>query len=219
MVYKHVTHNLKKVIFIPFIVILTLIGCIKKKQTVIESKHPIIEIYTPKERIPSIDGIELPSNWNLAGLSEHKAEFYRKYARLDTISQKLIFAGRFVAKVSDLPNSPLIQDKDIVGFDFEYNTLKLSESGVKKLLTVLPNMNFSRQIIITADKKPILNGYLFSTFSSSYVSHFYIKYNRDSSEPDLTWLNNEQDYEIYYNPNFEYDYNLKKYDFSQRIQT
>lgn len=208
---------MKKGILISFILILIIIGCNQKKETVNDSNSPIIEIYIPKERIPSLDGIALPSNWSFGGLSEDEIAYVRKFLRLDTISQRLIYAGRYGANGSDLQNYPLIENKDILGFNFKTNKLKLSGNGVKKLLSVSPNFNISRQFIITADKKPILNGYLFSTFSSSYVSHFYIEYYRGASEPDLTGLIDEQEFEIYYNPTFEFDYDKNKYDYKKNV--
>jgi len=210
-------HNLKKGIFISFILILIITGCYQKKETVTDSNSPIIEIYIPKERIPSLDGGALPPNWNSGEPSEDEIAYRRKFLRLDTISQRLIYAGRYAAKASDLQNSPLIENNDVLGFNFKTNKLKLSRNGVKKLFSILPNFNFSRQFIITADKKPILNGYLFSTFSSSYVSHFYIKYARGTSEPDLSRLIDEQEFEIYYNPTFEFDYGVKKYEYQKNV--
>lgn len=185
-----------------------------------EIGNPKIEIYLPKERIVSNDGTELINEWNFREDLKNDSSwiklnnYYHQFARFDTITKNYIYAGSFEATENELQEFPLIEDKEILDFDFKTSEITISASGVEKLWSLTPEMNFSRQFILTADKKPILTGYFYSVFSSSYVKHFYIVYNNGYEGLEKPTFENKA-FKIEYNPKAEYFSQVDKFDFKQ----
>lgn len=195
-----------------------LIGCRNLKNEV------EIEIYLPKERIKFYDGCKINREWNFSDHLEKDSfwielnKFYRKYARYDTLTNDYIYAGGFIAKKSDLEKEPFIKSDEIIEFDFETSKIKISPSGVKKILNLEPNFNFSRQFIITANKKPILTGYFYSSFSSSYVKHYYIVYEGTAEKQPVSKQYQEREFEIFYNDENRKEFLLDdRYDFKNNV--
>ena len=86
------------------------------KQNIINK--PKIEIYLPKERIESKDGIKLTREMFEVPKDSTISEYfdYRlKYQRLDTVNNREINAGSFEANESNLKDLPLIEDNEIIG--------------------------------------------------------------------------------------------------------
>jgi hypothetical protein len=211
---------LNKTFVIILIFFLILIGCNRKQHKVDKIQKAKIEIYLPKERIVSKDGSELLNDWNFRKeLKKYSSsillnDYHLKYARYDSITHNIIYAGSFSATENDLPSTPFIYDNEILGFDFETSEIIISASGVEKLWSLQPNMNFSRQFILTADRKPILTGYFYSIYSSSYVKHFYIVYNSGYEGVEKPEFKDEN-FKIEYNPESEFNWELEKYDFKK----
>lgn len=196
--------SLKKNIPITFIIFLIIIGCSENTKKVTEIDAPKIEIYLPKERIKSKDGSELTQEWNFTESAKKDTswvrlnKYYHKYARYDTIDHNYIYAGSFTATKADLQSEPFIKSNEILQFDFKNSKIKISSSGVEKIWNLEPNFNFSRQFVITADKKPLLTGYFYSSFSSSYVSHYYIIYEGSYDTESFPKKYKEREFEIFY---------------------
>ncbi|MGJ8667206.1 MAG: hypothetical protein ACSHW7_12625 [Patiriisocius sp.] len=146
------------------------------------SDLPKIEIYLPKERIKTKDGVEITREWNFIESTRtdssmiHSNKLLREFARLDTVTDNYIYAGSYNADEDDLDINPFIYENEIISFDFETSELEISASGAEKLWNLQEDFIYSRQFIITADRKPILTGYFYGILSSSYVNHFYIFY-------------------------------------------
>lgn len=199
-----------------------LVGCNKNAKNVTKVYAPKLEIYLPKERIKSNDGSELVRQWNFAESFKKDSswielnEYYHKYARYDTIDHNYIYAGNFIAKKSDLQNEPFIESDEIIEFDFKSSKIKIRPSGVEKIRNLKPNFNFSRQFIITADKQPILTGYFYSIFSSSYVSHYYIIYADSNGTESFPKKYEEREFEIFYNNKIQKEFlSDDSYDFKK----
>lgn len=210
---------MNKTIFLFIIIFLSFTGCKKKDIT---DKTIEIEIYLPKVRIQSNDGIELKHEWNLGVTSEKDSSWvnlnkiHSTYARQDRQSGNIIYAGSFVANEQDLSKKPFIRHNEIIGFNFETSEIIFTASGMKKLWELKPNYAYSRQFVITANRKPILTGYFYNALSSSYVKHYYITY-RGGYDGVVKPKFKSENLRIEFNPKSEYNFNLEKYDF--RLKT
>lgn len=191
---------------------------------IVNVDKPEIEIYLPKERIVSKDGTELIREWVFREdlkndeyfIEENK--YYLKYARYDTLNNNYIYAGSFVADKSDLKEEPFIKNDEIIEFDFKKSLIKFSPSGVEKIWNLPPNFNFSRQFIITADKEPILTGYFYSIFASSYVSHFYIVYDGSNDIKSFPKKYEEREYKIFHNQKTQKEFHSDdEFDFRTKL--
>ena len=91
------------------------------------------------------------------------------YTTYDTIHEEFIYAGKFDAKESQLEESPLVNDDEIVNLDIINHSLKIKKSGAKKIYDLKVNMRYGHQFVITINKKPIFTGYFWDNLSS-YVS-------------------------------------------------
>ncbi|WP_417887964.1 hypothetical protein [Zunongwangia sp.] len=231
---RAVTRKLKKIKNILVILAFLLISCVKKQKANDELDLPKIEIYQPKERIVSNFGNPITDEWILSEFFDNDTTLfqdkylndcssflhrpnYQIFTKVDPKSNKLIYAGPFSATTQDLKENPFIKDEEIIGFDFKESKIRISSTGVSKIMSLKPNMNHSRQFVITIDKMPILTGYFFNTFSSSYVSHFYIEHlykdeNFKSNSPKIS------DYEIFYNPKSEFDWEPIQYNFKKNAK-
>lgn len=188
-----------------------------------EKDAPKIEIFLPKERIKTKDGTAITREWNfiesMRGDSSMIREnnILREFARLDTITNNFIYAGSYDAKENDLEDNPFIYENEIISFDFQTSEIEISASGVEKLWDLQSNFNYSRQFVITEDRKPILTGYFYSSFSSSYVKHFFIMHESGNDEMKKPIFEKHK-FRIEYNPESEYNFDLDKYDFKSNTE-
>jgi hypothetical protein len=200
------------------VIFLLLIGCTQKEGSFDISTKPLIEIYLPKERIKSYDGSKIMTEWNFSETLKTDTTFIimneilLEYGRYDSITNKTIYAGSFEASQTDLPQEPLIKDDEILSFNFNTSKLTLSSSAVKKLWCLKSDFLYSQQFVITANRQPILTGYLFNVLSSSTVNHFYITYTGGYGRLEMLDFNDEE-FEIQYNPNTQFIRELETYDF------
>ncbi len=136
-----------------------------------------IEIYLPKHRIDPINLIpitELKENAERIKNMTDEDIFELSKLKYDTINQREIHAGDFIAKESDLMTDPLVKDSEIINFDFNNNELLISSEGTDRIRNLEPEFSFHNQFVLTIDKKPILTGYFRSTFSSWPVDSYCI---------------------------------------------
>ncbi|MGV7105853.1 hypothetical protein [Flavobacterium sp. U410] len=94
--------------------------------------------------------------------------------KFDTVHNDIIFAGAFDIEDGDLEKTPLINDDEILKFDFNTSQIFMTGSVVNKIKNLDWKMknNFGRQFVLCINKKPILNGYFYNS-SSSYLSNTY----------------------------------------------
>ena len=174
--------NPKKILLL-LIFIQFWISCSNDKSSKIEkNEKTVIEIYLPKKRIQTKKGIKVTDSLldkkyspDLKKLIEKD---WKKNVRYDTIKKRFIYAGEFKATKKDLPEKPFINDNEIIDFDFNTNTLILSKTAVEKIKKMHSDIRFSKQFVLTSNKKPILCGYFYNIISSYYVDTYYIIYDR-----------------------------------------
>jgi len=144
---------------------------------------PKVEIYLLNKRIESKHGIDIKK-------VEEYSEMLRRMdtntvkefenLKVDTITNRLIVAGEFDAKKSDLSSIPLISDSEIVSFNKSNNELIIKSNASKKIFEIEDEFVTSTQFVISVDKKPVLTGY-FNNLASSYSPNWnyitYINYN------------------------------------------
>jgi len=132
-----------------------------------QTHKPKIEIYLPKHRIDPINLIsitELKENSERIKNMTDEDIFELSKLKYDTINQREIHAGNFIAMESDLMAKPLVKDSEIMSFNFNTNELVISSEGKDRIGSLDPEFSFHNQFILTIDKKPILTGYLEAPF-------------------------------------------------------
>jgi hypothetical protein len=155
--------------FVYIFIILILFSCNQTKT----KSTPEIEIYLTKNRIKSYQGLEINDN-NIDSLGYRYVEsrFDFDVVRLDTTTNELIFAGKFIAKKEELNDKPFLEKNSIIEFNPKNGNLKIDSVGAKRI-TELPNSNkMGHQFVLTADGEPKLFGYFYS-YPFSYYCHTY----------------------------------------------
>lgn len=164
----------------PFLLLLiSLISCQKKHQDV-------IEIYLTKERIPNKVGIPIQEYLILNKMEQKELEFHPdkfEFMTVDTIQNQLIELGAFNFEITDLEHFPFITNEEILGFDDERAELFFKNQVIAKF----SKLEYNSQFVLFINKKPIINGYLQTGFSSRRFNETYIglytKPNKEK-EPD-----------------------------------
>jgi len=187
--------------------VLNSISCVESTKDLPSSDLTKIEIYLPKKRIPTSIGSSIPEKDRDKVLAVSRVDSSKLlFVRMDTLNNRLIFAGPFISSESDLPEKPFVSDEEIIGYNFETNTLRLTKEGALKLYNLEPNFRLSTQFILTSDRQPILNGYFFNVLSSSWVDTYFIEYIHQVESVDLKKI--ETDFNLRYNSSDEYEFNV-----------
>lgn len=145
-----------------------------------------IEIYLLKERRDNIDGIKLSELSKYAEKNNINFTEFDSSTTYDTVNKKLIFASDFKFKQSDLKREPFIKNEEIIGLDLQDNKIEFSNSGGFKILKLKPNMRKGEQFVIVVNKKPVMNGYLYSPYSSNGSTWVCIQYDDFKTVNDST---------------------------------
>jgi len=147
-----------------------------------EKKKDIIEIYLTKDRIESYDGVPLRTAIKDTTIIRQVLESYKEEIRIDTINEKPIYMGHFLADQDDLEEKPFINDSEIVGFDFENSEIHFNKSVTEKVYKSIPEWrkksHFGKQFALLHNGKIILNGYFINSMSSYWSTTHQIKYHR-----------------------------------------
>jgi hypothetical protein len=183
---------MKTNLFYIFIFLFLFVSCKKTNKEQIDQNN--IEIYLPKKRIESYEGVYYKDIIkDTALLKQLKYRLRGDLLRIDTTNlkdldtlkiplNKYIFAGHYNVKNNDLEKTPFITNDEIIGFNLKNSEIILSNSAAKKLNKFHPMSHFGEQFIITVNKRPVLNGYLYNFVYSYYVNTFHIPYIQYSEE-------------------------------------
>lgn len=141
-----------------------------------KEKEPLIEFYLLKDRVKLNQGNKVNKivSSDLTNELTLNDSIYFEFARFDETLNQEIFAGTFDVEIINLENTPLVKDEEIIGLNFDTNELKLNKEAYKRINNIKPDLTWSTQFVITANKNPILTGYLYSKYSSSWVHDYYI---------------------------------------------
>lgn len=160
------------VIYKIFFTLLFLTSCGKKKD--------IIEIYLTKDKIESYDGVPLRTAIKDTILINQVIENYKEEIRIDTVNNKPIYMGHFLAEINDLEKNPFIDDFEILGFDFNDSRMHFSKSVSEKIYNSIPEWrkksHFGKQFVLCHNGKIILTGYFINSLSSYWSNTYQIYY-------------------------------------------
>lgn len=148
------------------IFLLILSSCQQKNQDV-------IEIYLTKERIPNKVGIPIQEYFRINNFDLSEVERYPEkyeFMTVDTTNQQLIDLGNFNFEIKDLEQYPFITNDEILGFDVERAELILKNEVVDKF----SKLKYNTQFVLFINKKPVINGYLETGFSSRLFNNTYV---------------------------------------------
>ncbi|ARN79268.1 hypothetical protein BST97_15455 [Nonlabens spongiae] len=129
-----------------------------------------LELYTTKELLPFDNGIPIIQVGNF----EDRDSLFKSRAKFDTINNQIIYAGAFQSNFRDLEKVPILNDSDILGFDFESNELLVSSASIHKLNGLDIHGLWKKQFVLTANKEKILSGYLCDSMGACLVNDNYI---------------------------------------------
>lgn len=148
-----------------FLLILVLVSCSKHDST-------LVEIYIPKNRIPSDEGISIPKN--IPAVIRDKV-LDTSIVRLNPKDSSFIFMGEFKSSVNDLSPIPLITDKDILSYNPKNGKITFSE-GASEKISKLKYDFYGTQFVVTINKEPVFNGYFVNGMSSVVADTYFIEY-------------------------------------------
>jgi hypothetical protein len=103
-----------------------------------KKKNDIIEIYLTKDKIESYDGVPLRTAIKDTAIIKQVLESYKEEIRIDTLNNKPIYMGHFLAELDDLEEKPFINDSEIFGFDFNDSRIHFSKSVTEKIYQSIP---------------------------------------------------------------------------------
>lgn len=133
-----------------------------------KNENDRIEIYLIKSRVASKEGIPLSKIKEFREDNSFSKDFING-TNYDTIKHEFILAGSFDVRSNQLPIEPFILDSEIELLDTIKNEIYLTDSGLKKIKELEPNMIHGTQFVICNNKKPVFTGYFWSKYSS-YMS-------------------------------------------------
>ncbi len=136
-----------------------------------------IEIYLVKSRILTYEGVLLKETYEYKKFRLDTKSYYsnKKNEKFDTVTNQLIYGGKYKISENNLKSSPLIEDSEILFLCKDSSQIQLSNSGFRKLQNLNYKDDDGRQYVITVNKKPVLNGYLMSRrYSSRVYSHNFL---------------------------------------------
>lgn len=96
---------------------------------------------------------------------------------LDSINKKIIYAPKFEVSENMLSKTPLILNEEIICIDTISSKIKLSADAINKIVTIKPSMKHGIKFAICNNRKPIMTGYFWSSFSSYGSTWNCIEYN------------------------------------------
>lgn len=138
-----------------FLVVM-LFGCNKKEN------DPKIEIYLLKHPVASTEGILFRETVEYKHLDSTEKEWY-KDNRIDTITGKFIYGGKFEVIAGDVQSVPFINDDEIHSFDIQKHIITFDSVVIKRIAAYRPPKS---QFVVTINKKPVLMGYFWTGFTS-----------------------------------------------------
>ncbi|WOI21969.1 hypothetical protein [Nonlabens ulvanivorans] len=156
------------------ILLLSLLSCTEK----IEESKPLIEIYQLNKRIVSYEGEPFVFTEEMTEMDPEFTNAFKDILRV-TDDRKWTPNGTFNSSQIDLRKKPLITNEQIKGFDFTSDELILDEKACE-YFGIIKKINDSysdTQLVLTIDRKPILNFYRAGTMSKWDVgkSHFVLE--------------------------------------------
>jgi hypothetical protein len=155
--------------FLILLIIICALSCSKK----VEENKPLIEIYELNRRIPSYEG--QPFHFTDEMLEMEPGFIQVKDIMRMTDDSLWTPNGAFRVPSTDLKEAPLVTNEQIIGFNFKTGELDLTKEActnftmVKTIKDPFPDV----QLVITANKKPILNFYKAGTMSRWNVGRSY----------------------------------------------
>ena len=159
-----------------------------------KKKNDIIEIYLTKNKIESYDGVPLRTAINDTTIIRQVLESYNEEIRIDTLNNKPIYMGHFVAELGDLEEKPFINDSEILGFDFDDSRIYFNKSVTEKIYKSIPEWrkksHFGKQFVLCHNGKIILNGYFINSMSSYWSTTHQIYYHHSAKNKRNDTLNN-----------------------------
>lgn len=147
----------KSVSIVLSLIFLLVVSCQEKKDK--------IEIYLLNKRIVSSEGIPLPEMDFYDSISDEAKKRFQ-YSSYDTLNSTIIHAGKFQAYSENINYKPLVEDNEILSFNLKKSTIKISKTGVEKIMNLEHDAVNSIQFVVCVNNKPIMTGYFNSVFSS-----------------------------------------------------
>jgi hypothetical protein len=140
-----------------------------------------LEIYLTKNLVESYEGVPLRKAFKDSSIISNIENLYGEKIRVDTVTKKMIYSGRFNVSKNDLQEKPFILNSEILGLDFKKSEIIFNRSVSENIYKVLPYWKNStvrgRQFVLLRNNRIILKGYLFGSMSSywsnTYQIHFY----------------------------------------------
>ena len=157
---KKIHKNINKGFILFLFISLNFISCNKK------SDEHSIEIYLLNDRIKSNDGIPISKIKDFKKMDTIFLKSISNIANYDTKTKEFIYAGKFEVNSEQINSSPLITNNEITNFNLKTNKIELSTSGATKIMNLKPSMKNGIQFVICDNKKPLLTGYFWSSYSS-----------------------------------------------------
>jgi hypothetical protein len=97
-------------------------------------------------------------------------------------------ATEFEIKDTDLPTLPFIRDDDIDYYDTCINKIFITQDAAIRIAELKPKLNVGIPFVLTVDRKPILTGYFWSTFSSFGCASYVFFNSNDTTQKLLKGL-------------------------------
>jgi hypothetical protein len=145
-----------------------------------------LEIYLTNGLIESFEGIPVKEAVDDSIKYKNIVDLYGEKLKYDTINQKILYSGRFTTEKHDLKDKLFIVDSEILGVDFKKSEIFFTNSVSQKLKNLDHSMVRGRQFVLMHNNNTVINGYLFSTYSSywsnTYQIHFYQSEKIDQKE-------------------------------------
>ncbi|EAS20286.1 hypothetical protein BBFL7_01168 [Flavobacteria bacterium BBFL7] len=158
-------------ILVSVLLCLLAVSCTEK----VEEPKPLIEIYQLNKRIASYEGEAVIFTDEMTKMDPQFTERYKDVLRT-TEDGNWTPNGAFKAIQSDLQQTPLISDDEIIGFDFTTNQLLLNKNACSYfgMTKKIKDYHQDSQLVLTIDKKPFLSFYKQSTMTRWKVGNAFL---------------------------------------------
>lgn len=151
----------------------------------------VLEIYLLKNRIETLDGIPIVELKDTL-IKNELIERFGTNLHYDTIANKVIFAGSFFSKKSDLQNQPFITNEEIIGLELANYSICFNKSVGKKIsdsyLEWRKENQSGKQFALCRNGTIILNGYFYNAinnYTSNTYQIFYLPNNKKDTNKYL----------------------------------
>jgi hypothetical protein len=155
-----------------------------------ESKD-VLEIYLLKNRIETLEGVPV-SELKDTSIKNGLIERFGTNLRYDTITNKVIFAGSFFSKKSDIENQPFITNEEIIGLELANYSICFNKSVDKKIsdsyLKWRKENQSGKQFALCRNGAIVLNGYFYNAINNYTSITYQIFYTPNNKNDTIKYL-------------------------------